>query len=56
MTQNRLFVFTTFLDHAEFHSLQGVEVKIGEKFRPPKKVYRVEFDYSIRKIFLRLFM
>jgi len=24
--------------HAEFHSLQGVEVKIGEKFRPPKKV------------------
>lgn len=24
--------------HAEFHSLQGVEIKIGEKFRPPKKV------------------
>lgn len=24
--------------HAEFHSLQGVEVKIGERFRPPKKV------------------
>ncbi|KAJ7365756.1 Ubiquitin-associated protein 1 [Desmophyllum pertusum] len=24
--------------HAEFHSLVGVEVKIGEKFRPPKKV------------------
>ena len=28
----------TFSDHAEFHSLQGVDVKIGEKFRPPKKV------------------
>ncbi|XP_068741530.1 ubiquitin-associated protein 1-like [Montipora capricornis] len=24
--------------HAEFQSLQGVEVKIGEKFKPPRKV------------------
>lgn len=33
-----LFGSIHFTDHAEFHSLQGVEIKIGEKFRPPKKV------------------
>jgi len=31
--------------HAEFHSLQGVEVKIGEKFRPPKKVKALTRPY-----------
>lgn len=44
------FVFTIFSDHAEFHSLQGVDVKIGEKFRLPKKVHTVEIDFLMHKV------
>lgn len=39
-------LFASFVDHAEFHSLQGVEVKIGEKFRPPKKVSLINSTYN----------
>ena len=45
-----LFGSIHFTDHAEFHSLQGVEIKIGEKFRPPKKV-----KYE-KILFLNLFL
>ena len=45
-----LFGSIYFTDHAEFHSLQGVEIKIGEKFRPPKKV-----KYE-KILFLNLFL
>ena len=34
--------FTTFIstDHAESSAIDGVEIKIGDKFRLPKKVLR----------------
>ena len=51
-----ILVFTIFADHAEFHSLQGVEVKIGEKFRPPKKVNSFVVEFSIHKLAFQVFM
>lgn len=38
MATKQIFLNLGIADHADYYALDGVEIKIGEAFKPPRKV------------------